>query len=154
MYTPIRQLMKSAINQVIYYRQRLEAINASLSSRKKKKIPNQVVLVADKIHIRINKISWALLKNGWNVIIVLKDSEYNRSVNLHCSSIFYFENIYHALLISSKFSPVVYHIFSSWNFDLAYFFIKNRPGKIIFDNMDMLTGILKGDLEQQYKNQS
>jgi hypothetical protein len=120
------------------------------------KYNKQVVLIADThISPRMCKIGWALRSAGFRVILlhhcnahkyILETSDFFDETHVFASS-------NQALEIARGFAPLVYHIFSSWNFDLAELFITAKPGKIVFDDSDIISGIVKTDFaDKNYPN--
>lgn len=117
---------------------------------------DQVVLVADT-HItpRLCKIGWALRANGFRIILLHHRTahRYIQHTSDFFDEIHTFTSPEEALRTARGFTPLVYHIFSSWNFDLAELFIKHRPGKIVFDDSDIISGIVRTDFaDRNYPN--
>jgi hypothetical protein len=108
----------------------------------------QIVLICDRhLSPRLCKIAWALKDSGFHTIL-LQHREAQRYL-LETSGFFdethLFDSPEHALALAYNFKPLVYHIFSSWNYDLAELFIKTRPGKIVFDDFDVISGVIRDD---------
>jgi len=65
-----------------------------------------------------------------------------------------YKSVYGANYFTKKIKSRVYHVFSSWNFDVAYSVIKNKPGKIVFDDYDVLAGMVSEEfLNSHYPSQ-
>ena len=63
---------------------------------------------------------------------------------------FKYNGLLKALWLSRKFNPLVYHVFSSWNFDIAYGLIKKKIGKVIFDDYDVMAGMVFKDFAAEH----
>ncbi|MEK7818979.1 MAG: hypothetical protein AAB255_04205 [Bacteroidota bacterium] len=128
------------------------AIRSAEQAYRQPRSRNQAVFICDKLNGRPIKIGFALKGMGWNVILLHRN---NLSFDLSESfdETKKFENEFDALQIASEYTPVVYHIFSNYNFEVAYTFIKYKPGKVVFDNYDLLTGMVKEVISNRYKQQ-
>ena len=120
---------------------------------KRSRTPKSVVLVANHVGARICKIGYGLKSAGWHVVLLhSEDFESDPSLSFHETH--RYSTPYKALLLAIKYTPVVYHIFSSWNFDVAYLFVKYKPGKIVFDDYDVMAGMVKKEFaEKNYPGQ-
>ncbi len=113
---------------------------------------DHVVFVCDRIHVRVIKMAYSLKEIGWKITLLYKEN-YSFDVSEYFFQIKQFKNPQDALYLATKFKPIAYHIFSNYNFETAFIFIKFKPGKIIFDNYDLLTGMVKERVAKQYKKQ-
>jgi hypothetical protein len=62
------------------------------------------------------------------------------------------KSIYKVLWIAKRINPLIFHVFSSWDFDFAYSLIKNNRkinSKIVFDDYDLFAGMVR---EEYLKN--
>ncbi|WP_020592360.1 hypothetical protein [Kiloniella laminariae] len=100
-----------------------------------------VVLVADRLLGRYEKIGSALAAVGQRVIFLCGE---DLTVPLDwAASVLKYDSHEHALLLACKFNPVVYHVFCSWFFQVGFLFTKYRPGPVIIDDYDVLTGMIQ-----------
>ena len=138
---PLREIQK--------YRAIKAARFAALQPRKAK----HVVFVCDQVRIRAIKMAYALQEIEWKVTLLHRES-----ISIDVAQYFWetrqFKNPWNALLIAADYFPIVYHVFSNWNFDVASIFIRYKPGKIVFDNNDLLTGMIKEDILKRYPGQT
>ncbi len=117
---------------------RKAASMASLEIRNK----NLVVFVCTQLHLRAIKIAYSLKLSGWKVVLLYKDDIAYDIVDYFSDS-HRFQDSWEALQLASNYRPVAYHVFSNYHFELAALFVKYKPGKIVFDNYDLLTGMFK-----------
>lgn len=115
---------------------------------KRQRTPRSVVLITNNVGPRVSKIGYGLKSAGWHVIL-LYSNEFESDPDLSFNEIHQYRTQYTALLMALKYSPVVYHIFSSWNFDVAYLFMKCKPGKVVFDDYDVMAGMVKEDFAKK-----
>jgi len=140
LYSPFRFFLKLKIIKAVKH--------AALQPRN----TAHVVFVCDRIHVRAMKMAYALKEVGWKVILLHKEN-FSFDVSGYFFQIRQFKNPQDALYIASEYNPVIYHVFSNYNFATAFTFIKCKPGKIVFDNYDVLTGMVKEDVAKRYKDQ-
>lgn len=121
---------------------KIQAISNTRQALERPRTANHAVFVCHQVNVRAIKLAFALQTLGWRITLLHKDYlPYDVSA-------YFFEtkkinDRWHALIIASKYSPVIYHIFSNYNFELGYVFTKYKPGKVVFDNYDLLTGMFK-----------
>ncbi len=98
-------------------------------------------IISDCYLPRIEKIAYGLSKSGYNIILFCKDSKHFSKT---FSQIFTYRSPMKAHWLAKQFKPMVYHIFSSWNFDTSYSIIKNKQHLplIIFDDYDVMAGMV------------
>jgi len=102
-----------------------------------------VVIVCDRYFPRAEKIAFALKNSDYKIILIHNfQKNINHSLYEH---IFAFNGKYKAYWIAKLFKPQVYHIFSNWNFEVAEILIRKKPGKIVFDDYDVLAGMVKNN---------
>jgi hypothetical protein len=111
-----------------------------------------VVFVVDVPIARHFKIASGLQRHGWQVVLLHKGPLPIDQRRFFAEAIQYADRE-EGLVLACLFSPVVYHIFSSWNFEVAQLFMSCRPGKIVFESYDVLGGALQKRLVEEYKNQ-
>ncbi len=123
---------------------KLQAIRNAKQAFEQPRTANHAIFVCHQVNVRAIKLAFALKTSGWQITLLHKD-------NLpYDVSEYFFEtkkikDRWDALNIAAKYSPVIYHIFSNYNFELAHVFTKYKPGKIVFDNYDLLTGMFKDE---------
>lgn len=103
--------------------------------------PQLAVLVTDSVNSRVCKIGYGLKYLGWRTVLL-----HQRALPTNPGQCFDECQSYatpsEALHLATRFRPVAYHVFSNWNFDVATLLIRHKPGKIVFDNYDVLAGTL------------
>lgn len=134
-----RRLLRRAVVQIS--RNRREAID-----------PRLVVLVADSASSRVCKIGFGLRAIGWKTVLLHSGSLPSNPAKCFDESLLY-SSPSEALLMGSRYRPAVYHVFSNWNFEVASFFVRYRPGKIVFDDYDVLGGTLLPSMLRTYRSQ-
>jgi hypothetical protein len=143
---------KQALDLLYLPLQKAAAIRAAPRAALVARSAKHAVFVCDHVHVRAIKIAYALRQAGWKVMLLHK-----RSLLFDPSECFdetrQFRNHWHALLIASEYPPVVYHVFTNWEFKLASVFIRYKPGKIVVDTMDVLTGMVKEDVLKRFPGQ-
>ena len=125
--------LQSMINKSFY--------NASVNNRMNSKKERSVVFVTGRTTTRAAKLAYGLKKNGWNVILLHADPINLESYNSF-SATYQYQNEFDLMINALRHNPIVYHVFSNWNFQAAKLLISFRPGNIIFDNYDCLAGML------------
>lgn len=111
-----------------------------------------VVFVADVPSARHFKMASGLQRNGWSVVLLHKGPVPGDQRRFF-SEILKFSDREECLLLACLLSPIVYHVFSSWNFEVAELFMQCRPGKIVFESYDVMGGSLQENLRQEYAKQ-
>ena len=114
----------------------IETISGILHEKK------QVVFVSDMPRSREAKIAYGLKHAGWDVIL-LHNYVPTFDATKFCAEVHQYTTPQEALDLAISYSPVVYHVFSNWNFGVATTLIRNKPGKIIFDDYDVMAGMVK-----------
>jgi hypothetical protein len=132
--------------------QKVQAVRAARRATSRPRTQKQVVFVAYHLHLRVIKLAYALREAGWQVILLYRDVP-TFDVSEYFNDIRQYSNPGEALLLAADYGPVAYHVFSSWNFDVAVMFVRNKPGKIVFDNYDVLTGMVKEEVLRRYLKQ-
>lgn len=103
-----------------------------------------IVLVADLVLPRVCKIASGLKSIGWQVILLYQNAPFNEPEK-YCDRVYRYHSPAEALAIARQFYPVVYHIFSVMDYVVASLFIRDKPGKIVFDDYDVMAGMMKED---------
>ena len=132
---------------------RARAIRAAAAASRRPRREREVVFLCDRLHVRAVKIAFALKGIGWRVTLLHKEP-LSFDVSEYFAEVRRFDDLWEALAIASEYSPVAYHVFALWNFELAVTLIRHKPGKIVFDYYDVLTGMVKSDLIARYAGQS
>jgi len=108
-----------------------------------------VVLVTESVGSRICKVGYGLKSLGWRVVLVHRN-------NLPANAGRCFDEMRRyatpaeALWLAAHFRPVAYHVFANWNFNAAALLIRHQPGKMVFDDYDVLVGTLAEDFSRAY----
>ncbi|MBI5686976.1 MAG: hypothetical protein HZC54_18050 [Verrucomicrobia bacterium] len=120
------------------------------AARKRLRTSKQVVFVADRPSSREAKLAYGLRQNGWQVILLHKEPA-AFDLSRCCHEARQYSDAREALELACSYAPVAYHLFSSWNFDVAETLVRYKPGKIVFDDYDVLAGMIRSDyLEAHY----
>lgn len=101
-----------------------------------------VVFVSDHPRAREAKLAYGLQWAGWRVVLLHRNNP-TFAANTHCAEVQQYRNYEEALAMARRYTPVVYHVFSNWDFDVAEALIRHRPGKIVFDDYDVVAGMVK-----------
>ena len=113
---------------------------------------SSIIIIADKFLPRVDKITSGLLSlNKYKIILLTKKKNY--ALYKHYDKIIYFYGSYKVKWILKYTHPFVIHIFSSWNFDIAYSLIKVKikiKSKFIFDDYDVLAGMTNEKFVKSY----
>ncbi|MBL6962979.1 MAG: hypothetical protein ISR55_04090 [Bacteroidetes bacterium] len=99
-----------------------------------------IIIIANKFYPRVEKIVSGLIMLDFPVILLYKQGEITNQDNY--TEIFQLNSPARFLNLSRKFKPLVFHIFSKWNFDIAELMIKKKIGKIVFDDYDVMSGFV------------
>ena len=129
------------------------AIIASMIAARRPRTQRQVVFVSDRLQIRPIKLAYALKEAGWQVILLHRGVP-TFDASRYFAEIHQYWNPWEALWLAAKYTPIVYHVFSSWNFFVAAIFMRHKPGKIVFDNADLLTGMVREEILRRYPQQA
>lgn len=105
-----------------------------------------VVLITDTVYPRMAKIGYGLKFHGWKVILLFKGQSYISDLTKCFDEVYRFVSPSEAVTMAVNFNPIAYHVFSIWNFDVAYLLIQSRTGKVVFDNYDTLTGMIRKEV--------
>ena len=101
----------------------------------------RVVFVADRPQGREKKLAAALRRLGWQVFLV-----YGEQPDYDCKDSFddarQYVDRWQAVTIASEYDPKLYHLFCRMDYQTAYAFTIARPGKIVCDSYDNLTGMV------------
>ena len=122
--------------------QKMRTIRAARNAARRPRTPRQVVFVSDRLHLRSIKLAYALQEAGWQVILLHREAP-TFDASGYFAEIHQYRNPWEALWLAASYTPVVYHVFSNWNFGVAATFMRYKPGKIVFTNTDLLTGMVK-----------
>jgi len=108
---------------------------------------NLVVLVTTVVLPRVCKIGYGLKNNGFRVVLVHRDdpNTYIAELSPCFDECHHFTNIEMALALAKQFNPIVYHVFSVWDYECAARFIASKIGKIVFDDFDVMAGMVRPD---------
>jgi hypothetical protein len=105
----------------------------------------QVVFVVDQLHLRMIKLAYALRESGWQVILLCRN-ETTPNEEGYFAEVHRFRYSGEALRLAAGYTAQVYHVFSCWDFEVASLFIRHKPGKVVFDNFDLLTGMVRDEV--------
>ena len=104
--------------------------------------PRLAVFVSDNPSAREEKLAAALHGVGWRVILLFRnDPKFNPGK--YFARCIKYSGPLDAVEIAAKLSPRLYHVFPQMNYDVATAFVARRPGIVVCDPYDQLTGVLK-----------
>lgn len=106
---------------------------------------NQVVFVANKPISREAKLACGLKQAGFEVVLIHHDAP-NFDAHRYCSKLIQYRTPGQALEIARQFNPKVYHVFATWNYAMPAMLIRNKPGKVVLDDYDVMAGIVKREV--------
>ncbi|MTI08272.1 hypothetical protein E1160_00530 [Rhodospirillaceae bacterium RKSG073] len=115
----------------------------SANARDKARDENLVVIVTHRFWARQAKIGASLAHAGLRVIVLCYE-DIPQPVPW-AEQIIHYKTDEECLTLATKFNPIVYHVFSHWSFDLVEKFTRYKPGPIVMDNYDVLSGIIHND---------
>lgn len=101
-----------------------------------------VVFVSDVPRSREAKLAYGLQCAGWQVILLHRE-KLPFDAGRYGVVAYRYKDGAEAVAMARTYSPAVYHVFATWQFDIAAALIRQRPGKIVFDNYDMVAGMVK-----------
>jgi hypothetical protein len=151
---PVREYLESVVKVAAAQKSYIEALEkevgltrrriAELASRavRVQRTPKLAVFVSDLPRAREAKLAFGLRRAGWRIVLLHRENPtFDSSIDFE-ESIRY-SNPWEALTLAVGYTPVVYHVFSNWNFEVAALFVRCRPGKIVFDDYDVMAGMTK-----------
>lgn len=103
------------------------------------------LLVADISGPRVCKIGYALKSIGWRVILLHRDQLTLGNPRGSFHETIRFEAAQEALQHAEILDPDIIHVFSCWDFEVAGLLIREIPAKIVFDDYDVIAGMVKDD---------
>lgn len=123
-------------------------------NRTRKPTPRLVVFISDLPRSREAKMAYGLVEQGWQVVL-LHRSPPTFDSGKYFREVHGYRTPEEALRLSLKFAPTAYHVFSCWNFDVAELLVRKKPGQVVFDDYDVLTGMIRQEfLESRLPGQS
>ena len=133
--------------------ERLRIIRAAMAVARQPRTPRHVVFISDLPRSREVKLAYGLSQAGWQVTLLYKELPTFDATRYFADSQQYQEP-WEALKLAACYTPVAYHVFSNWNFNVAATLIRYKPGKIVFDDYDVMAGVVKDDfLHKNYPGQ-
>jgi hypothetical protein len=111
-----------------------------------------ILLVTDKYIPRIDKVAYSIKLSGeYQQVLISKKRNlpFSDFYSLKVSARSYYKIIW----LIKRLNPKIIHVFSSWNFDLAFGIIKHKnlfSGRVVFDDYDVLAGMLSPSLSEYY----
>lgn len=130
--------------------QRIAHLNAELESLRKSQAevvnraihsphtPKQVVFISERPTVRVSKIAYGLKNAGWHVILLHQMPLVFAAESKYFDEVLQFNNPLEVLKLAKSYNPVAYHVFASWQFNVAELIIRHKPGKIVYDDYDVL----------------
>ena len=104
--------------------------------KKRNKDEKLIVFLTNNPLFREVKLAYGLKNIGYKVVIVAPARiSFDESVFYKVER---YSNIIVGIIKVIKYSPYIYHLFSQMNYDIQAYLIKHKPGRIIFDDYDVL----------------
>ena len=104
--------------------------------RKRNKNEKLIVFLTDRPSFREVKLAYGLENIGYKVVIVAPAGlPFDESVFYKVER---YSNIAAGIIKVVKYPAYIYHFFSHMNYDIQAYLIKHKPGKIVFDDYDIL----------------
>ncbi|HYD70498.1 hypothetical protein [Azospirillum sp.] len=101
-----------------------------------------VVFVANNPFGRVAKAALALRAQGISTVLL-----HHQPPKFNAARYFVETHAYRspqeAVALACRYAPLAYHLFVSWEHVTPAFFIRHRPGPVVFDDYDVLAGILQ-----------
>ena len=153
----IQNIMRSLIDQNQKLNYEISNIHNQVAkfanvAVKRTRISKQVVFVADIPTSRVVKLAYGLYQAGWQVILLHREEPWFKEMK-YFSEIHRYYSPLEALNMAVFYNPIVYHVFSNMNYEVASTFIRHKPGKIVFDDYDVLAGTVKEDFARKMSRQ-
>lgn len=126
------------IKQLVAEKQRVRTIRAARDAARRPRTHRLVVFVSDYPRSREAKLAYGLKNIGWNVVLLHRQKP-SFDAYLYFDEVRQYSKPWEALALCTCYSPVAYHIFSNWNYDVAELLIRNKPGKVVLDIYDVLS---------------
>ncbi len=109
---------------------------------------NLVVFISDAPRSREAKLMYGLRAHGWSGILLHRDPPTFDPAPLFTQT-FSYRTPQEALSLARRFAPRVYHLFSNWRFDTAEHVIGDKLGPVIFDDYDVMAGMVQPEIAQE-----
>jgi len=123
--------------------QKPEVTKQSVNKRNK-----LVVFISDVPRSREAKLMHGLRNEEWTGVLLYRDNPTFDPAK-YFSSFQSYKTPEQALSLARNFSPYVYHVFSNWKYDTAEHFIRNKPGPVVFDDYDVMAGMVQPEVIQK-----
>lgn len=104
----------------------------------------QVMIISPSVTFRQHKYALELRKLGWEVILACTDNSKCSDLSFY-NKIFVCKNNDEYLNACLSFSPQIYHIFTSWEFEIPAFLLNSGIKPVVFDSYDVINGCVKTD---------
>ncbi len=134
----VRQVKAFLRSRAIRWRAVLRAKFASMRPR----THGLVVVVSDSPRSREAKIAYGLQQSGWQVVLLYRQTPTFSNAK-YCVDSRRYGDHWEALYLASHYYPVAYHVFANCRFMTAATLIRYKPGKIVFDDYDVMAGMLQ-----------
>lgn len=129
----------------------IKPIILAMIAARRPRTPKQVVFVSDQPRTRELKIAYGLYNMGWQVILIHRDKPTFYNLR-YFAEIRNYRKPWEALSLCAHYTPVVYHVFSLWSFNVASMLIRYKVGKIVFDDYDVIAGMVREDVKMKFTN--
>ncbi len=120
----------------------LSAKGARPTDRSSQQRPNQVVFLANKPLSREAKLAFGLKQAGFEVVLIHHEAT-NYDPSRYFSETIRYQTPDQAVELAQRFNPKVYHVFATWNYVMPALMVRNKPGKIVIDDYDVMAGMVK-----------
>ncbi len=143
---PVRELLNQIVTHVKHQQSTagptLDRILKVREYMLRPRTSGQVMMLTAGVTARLYKHASSLKNLGWDVILICLDSSLGDDLSCFSQTI-HCKNMQEVLDRSLEYTPQVYHIFTSWQFELPAFLIASGLHPVVFDNYDVLNGCIE-----------
>ncbi|MCB2212050.1 methyltransferase domain-containing protein [bacterium] len=107
--------------------------------------PDLVVFISDEPRSREAKLAHGLKQAGKQVVLLYKQAPTFDPARFFVESLPYTTPA-EAVQLAQTWQPLAFHVFANWNFETAKAVIEAHPGPVLFDDYDVMTGMLQDEV--------
>ncbi len=107
--------------------------------------PDLIVFISDEPRSREAKLAHGLKQAGKQVVLLYKQTPTFDPSRFFVESLPYTTPV-EAVQLARTWRPLAFHVFANWNFETAKAVIEARPGPVLFDDYDVMTGMLQDEV--------
>ncbi len=148
-----RHLAKQVLSVVLRAPARARARAAARRAASTPPREDLAVLVTHGMWNRVAKVALALKLRGFTVVLLHTDDNFDR-LDPEIRELFDHACTYtspeDAVVQGAAFSPIAYHVFCNWNYEVARAFVLARPGVVVVDTKDVIAGFVRPPTLRRY----